>query len=477
MRFSHLPAALALAALAAAPAAAQNLATLHQAARQHDSALQAARAAVDAAHGRAGQARAALLPQLALTGDAFRHHADVTLDHHGSRRAYNQQSAALSASQSLYRPANGLTARQGQRQIPLAQARLQAAEQALIARVAQAYFDVLAAHDSLELARAFKAAVGQQLEAARQSFDAGAATIVDSREAQARHDLARAQEIAAENEWRIAQLALSQITGQPAPDPRPLAQPAPAPEALARLLLTPEAAEAPAATAEQNGQQTEQQAEQQAARQADAWAHLAEQHHPAVAQARLALEVAELEIEKAKAGHLPSVDLQARYGWQRNPDGNPSIHARPFASYRHGIASAGVAVTIPLFTGFAVQERVRETLALQEQARAELQGAQEAAAQAARSASYQLQSALARLQALLAAEQSSLTALQASQTGYEVGVRINIDVLNAQTQLYQTRRDLAHARYAVLTGALKLRQASGTLTEADLNPINAWLAP
>ena len=171
------------------------------------------------------------------------------------------------------------------------------------------------------------------------------------------------------------------------------------------------------------------------------------------------------------------MDLQAAYGWQQYPNGNPSVSTMPYAPYRHRAASVGVAVNVPLFAGFAVQERVRETLSLQDKARAELEGARRNVTQAVRSAFYGLQSGLAQVAALQAAEKSSLTALQASQTGLEAGVRISLDVLNAQTQLYQTRRDLARARYAVLTGALRLRQASGTLQEEDLQPINALLEP
>ena len=433
-----LPAASFVAPFAAQPAAAQSLMALHDAARQHDAALQAAQAQLQAARARAGQARAGLLPQAGLSGNIMRSHLDVHLGAIDNARSITQRSLNLNASQPLYRPANRITATQGERQVALAEMQWQAA-----------------AHDSLELARAFKAAVGQQLESARQNFEVGNATITDSREAQARFDLAHAQEIAAENEWRVARLALEQVTGLPAPAPRPLAQPVQLPEGLLKTPLT--------------GAESHESA--------DAWAQLAQERSPAIAQARLALEVAELETRKAKTGHLPTVDLQAAYGWQQYPNGNPSVSTMPYAPYRHRAASVGVAVNVPLFAGFAVQERVRETLSLQDKARAELEGARRNVTQAVRSAFYGLQSGLAQVAALQAAEKSSLTALQASQTGLEAGVRISLDVLNAQTQLYQTRRDLARARYAVLTGALRLRQASGTLQEEDLQPINALLEP
>ena len=347
------PALIAAALLCAQGAFAQSLVALHDAARQHDAALQAAQAQLQAAQARAGQARAGLLPQVSVSGSAMRTHIDVHLGAGENTRALGQRNLNLNASQPLYRPANRITARQGERQVALAEAQLQASEQDLLTRLAQAYFDVLAAHDGLELARAFKAAVGQQLEAARQNFEVGNATITDSREAQARFDLAQAQEIAAENEWRVARLALEQVTGLPAPGPLPLAQPVRLPRDLLKTPL--------------EGAESHETA--------DAWAQQAQEHNPAIAQARLALEVAKLETGKAKTGHLPTVDLQASYGWQQYPDGNPNVSTMPYAPYRHRAASVGVAVNVPLFAGFAVQERVRETLSLQDKARAELEGA------------------------------------------------------------------------------------------------------
>ena len=176
------------------------------------------------------------------------------------------------------------------------------------------------------------------------------------------------------------------------------------------------------------------------------------------------------------AGHQPTVDLQASVGRSRYPDGNPSVSAAPNASYRGTNAGIGVVLNWPLFAGFAIENRVRETVSLEERARADLDNIQRTVAQATRAAFFGVQSGHGQVAALEAAERSSLTSLEANQLGYQVGVRINIDVLNAQSQLYQTRRDLARARYDVLMGLLRLKQASGTLTPADLLPINQMLA-
>ena len=130
----------------------------------------------------------------------------------------------------------------------------------------------------------------------------------------------------------------------------------------------------------------------------------------------------------------------------------------------------------PLFAGYAIENRVKETLALQDKARADLDALQRSVAQATRTAFFGVQSGLSQVKALEAAEQSSLTALQANEIGYRVGVRINIDVLNSLTQLYQTQRDLARARYDVLVGSLRLKQAAGALSSDDVTGVNALLA-
>ena len=208
-----------------------------------------------------------------------------------------------------------------------------------------------------------------------------------------------------------------------------------------------------------------------------AWVEQATEQHPGVRQARAALDIARLETDKARAGHRPTLDLQASVGQTRYPDGNPSLSAAPRASARTTNASVGVVLNWPLFAGFAVENRIRETLSLEDKAQADLDNVQRAVSQATRAAFFGVQSGLGQVKALQAAEASSLTALQANQLGYQVGVRINIDVLNAQSQLYQTQRDLARARYEVLLGGLRLKQAAGALSDADLTPINQMLVP
>ena len=169
--------------------------------------------------------------------------------------------------------------------------------------------------------------------------------------------------------------------------------------------------------------------------------------------------------------HIYAVGLITGYVVNRYPNG--SVTPQIGTSYRTNAASVGVVMNLPLFAGFAVQNRIKETLALEDKARAQLDDAQRNVEQSTRTAFFGVQSGQAQVKALEAALASSQSALDANKLGYEVGVRINIDVLNAQSQLYQTQRDLALARYQVLLGQLKLRQAAGTLSDDDLRAIDA----
>jgi outer membrane protein len=198
-----------------------------------------------------------------------------------------------------------------------------------------------------------------------------------------------------------------------------------------------------------------------------------------VRQAKLALDVATLEVDKATAGHKPTVDAQISYSGVRNIGGTSNTStASPTVLDNHIFSpSAAVVLNMPIFAGFSTMYRVRETVALEEKARSDYENARRSTAQATRTAYFGLVAGLSQVKAYEAAEASTQSALDANKLGYSVGVNINIDVLNSQSQLYQTKRDLAKARYDVLVGNLKLRQAAGTLTPADLQPINDLLAP
>lgn len=432
-----LPLAGALAL--AGPARADGLLQLYEAARAYDATWQSARAQYDATIAHADQAKAGLLPQAGITAGASRN--KFTLDNPAppSERMFETTSAAISATQPLYRPANLATYRQGRRQADVAEAQLAQASQDLMIRVSQAYFDVLAAQDTLAFVRAQKAATAEQLASAKRNFEVGTATITDTREAQARYDLVQAQEIAADNDLRVKKLALDTLVGRPDAEPSPLVTPLAMPG--------PQPADA------------------------EAWVATAEAANPVIAQAREGVDIAALETEKARAGDKPTVDFTASYGVMHN------IHGSTTTLFDNvpKLGTWGVTLNMPLFAGFAVQNRIRETLALEEKARADLEAARRQVAQTVRTAYFGVVSGQSQVKALEAAEASSQSALDANRLGYQVGVRINIDVLNAQSQLYQTKRDLAQARYNVLLGQLKLRQAAGTLEAQDLARLNALM--
>jgi outer membrane protein len=438
-RLSRLASAASLALLGMASGAqAQSLVEVFDAARGFDATYLSARSQFDASAARAAQARAGLLPQVGLGAGANWTNRDSSvalLD-----GTTNSQAVTLSANQPLYRPANRLANDQALLSVDIARAQLLQAEQDLIVRTTQAYFDVLAAQDTLTFVKALKAAVSEQLAAAKRNFEVGTSTITDSREAQARFDLTTAQEIAAENDLLVKKLALDQLVGTASVAPKPLAAP---------LVLPPVSPADP-----------------------QLWVSEAQARNLNVLQALKALEIAQLETRKAEAGHLPTLDLVGQYQVARGPSGTPAI----LGTVRNNNATVGLQFNLPLFAGYAIQNRVKETLALEEKSRTDLEATRRAVAQATRSAYFGVLSGQSQVKALEAAEASSQSALDANKLGYQVGVRINIDVLNAQSQLFQTKRDLAAARYNVLLTGLRLRQASGQLVAEDLLPVNALLA-
>jgi outer membrane protein len=463
LRRGLTPLALALSlGLAASAAQAQSLRDLYEAARTYDATFLGARNNADAAQARADQAGALRLPTVGLQASStlVRGESDAesrSLQDDGTyatgssttETRSTQNQVVLSGQQTLFNRANSVTIDQANRAVEIAQAQLRVAEQDLIVRVAQAYFDVLAATDTLATVQASKKAISEQLASAKRNFEVGTATITDTREAQARYDLALAQELAADNDLRVKRLALEQLVGKPGATPRPLALP---------VVLPPVA---PA--------------------NVDDWVTGAETRSPLILQAQLGLDVAKLETEKARAGHLPTVTLGASFT-KAYPTGTSDTTSSGvlLSSTRPGqshTGTLGVTLNVPLFAGFAVQNRVKETLSLEEKARNDLDVARRGVVQGTRQAFFGVQSGQAQVRALEAAESSSKLALEATQLGYKVGVRVNVDVLNAQSLLFQTQRDLAKARYDVIVGALRLRQVAGQLAPEDVQAVNALLAP
>ena len=435
MKLRTLTLTLAMMAAFAGTAQAQSLATLYEAAKSHDATFKSAQSQYKAAQAKADQARALLRPTAGLGGNFSESSLSNQSNAAGSGE-FGTRSLTLNASQPLYRPANQITLEQGLKQEAMAQVQLKLAEQELIVRLSQAYFDVLTSQESLNFVKAQKSAVSEQLAAAKRNFEVGTATITDTREAQARFDLVTAQEIAAENDLRIRKLALDETVGLRDVSPKALA--------------------------------LEAQMDNLQKGSIDSWVTQSAQDNGQLALARMSLELARLEIAKAKAAERPTVDLVGNYGMTRYRNG-------AISQQDTNVATVGLTFNYPLYTGQSTQNRIRETVALEDKARNDLEAAQRSVAQTTRAAFLGLQSGLSQVRALKAAEASSQSALDANKLGYQVGVRINIDVLNSQSQLFQTKRDLAKARHDVLLGQLRLKQASGTLQAGDLQNITNLL--
>lgn len=419
-----------------APVAAENLKEVYEAAKAYDATYLASRAAAESSRYKAAQADALVRPSVSLQAGVANAGTDTPLF---GTRSTNTASLGLVAMQPLFNRSNGFTIDKARKALDIAQADLASAEQDLAVRVAQAYFDVLAAQDTLATARASKTAISEQLASAKRNFEVGTATITDTREAQARFDLATAQEIAADNDVRTRRLALDQIVGRVGLQPNGLMLPV-------TLPAQPDPV--------------------------DAWVDRSDES-PSVRKARLAYDIAKLETQRTDATRLPTVDLQGQLGGAHNSGSGASSSGGTGTSISR---SVGVTLKVPLYTGNAIENQVREAVSLEEKSRNELEAARRAVTQATRQVYYGVQSGTAQVKALEAAEASSKLALDATKLGYKVGVRVNLDVLNAQTQLFSTQRDLAKARYDVLVNSLKLRQAAGVLTASDIDGVNALLS-
>jgi len=432
-------------AFGAAAAQAQSLSEVVQAARGVDATYLGARSSADAAHYRYEQARSQHLPTANLQVQAARNSSTSPTSTGSSviSETVNTTSlgATVSAQQNIFNRQNDLAIDEAQKAEEVAQSQLAQADQDLIVRVAQAYFNVLAAADALNSVQGNSKAIAEQLASAKRNFEVGNATITDTREAEARADLARSKQIAAENDVLVAKVTLDQLVGRNGVTPHALVLPATLPPVMPS--------------------------------QASDWVALAESESPSLKQARIGLEAAELATAKARAGHLPTLVANATYGRSR---AHEAINL-PDASGTGNSRNAGVSLTlnVPIFSGFLIQNQVNEAVALEQKARTDADGAHNQVVLATRTAFVGAVSQAAQVKALEAAEASSKLSLDATQLGYKVGVKVNLDVLNAQSQLYDTQRDAAGARYQYLVAQLKLRQAAGNLGNNDLLPIDALL--
>ncbi len=426
--------------LIATPLYAVDLMQVYRDAQSNDPTFAAARATLEAGQEKRPQARAGLLPSLSLSGNTTWNENELS-SHNGPTFAkpnYNSNGYQVTLSQPLFRWQNWIAYDQSKMQVAQAEANFGLARQDLILRVAQAYFDVLYARENLSAVQANKQAIAQQLELAKKSFEVGTATITDTHEAQARFDLASAQEIAAESDLEVRQRALQAIVGQE-------------PGALAQLRKTAEL------TQPQPSNMNE-------------WVSAAETGSLNVQVQQYNATIAAREVDKQRAGHYPTLDAVANVGHSKS-------YTPTFGSYDTDYQNVGIQLNIPLFQGGLTSSRQREASANRAAAESGLEGAKRSAALGARQYYLGVVNGLAQVKALKAALVSSQSALESNKLGYEVGVRINIDVLNAENQVYVTRRDLAKATLDTLMAQLRLKSVTGALGDDDVAQINALLDP
>ena len=425
----------------AATANAADLMSVYRDAAGYDAQFAAARASLDAGREKLPQGRSGLLPVIGVGVNTTWNDTEYTV--HSSppftdKAKYNSNGWTASLTQPLFRWQNWAAYKQGELAVAIAEAQFAAAQQDLIVRSAQAYFDVLLAQETAATAVAQKEAITQQLESAKRNFEVGTSTITDTHEAQARYDLAVATELAAQNDLTVKRQVLQVLIGK-----------------------EPETLKALQPGAQINRPQPDDMAK---------WAETAVSGNLSVAQAQAALEIASQEVGKQRAGHLPTLDLVATYG--KNSTGFSSTTGTGVDTKG---STVGLQLAVPIFAGGAVMSRDREAVALREKALSDLENTRRQASLGARQAYLGVTSGLSQVKAYEAALASSKLAVESNKVGYDVGVRINIDVLNAEGQLFDTRQKLAKARFDTLTAQLKLKQAAGNLTEDDLAAINALL--
>ena len=420
------------------PLQAASLMDIYREALEHDAQYGAERAAYIAAQEKLPQGRAGLLPSINATGTGQNQYIDTNL---GPEVLIKNRGVVVSATQPLIRIENFIIYEQSKKEVAQADARFVLAAQDLIVRVAQAYFDTLVAQVNVEVMETQKKAISEQLEQAKRNFEVGVATIVDTHEAQARYDLTVSQEIAARNALEISKRTLQGIINR-------------FPDYLASTSIDKIVSDSLTLPYDNM----------------EEWVTLAEQKNFSLRIQQIAYEMAEQEIKKAKAGHYPTLDLVAQYSNQQGVGGAITGRGIDLES-----KSVGLQLNVPIFQGFSTQSRVRETLANRDKIRQELENTRRTVGLQVRQHYLNVTNGIAQVKALKQALTSSRSQLDSTILGQEVGVRTEIDVLNAQQQYFSARRDLAQAYYNYLLSRLRLKAEVGELDEEELKEINALL--
>lgn len=447
MRFaSFVLGTCALAAAASLPAMAQplDLAQAYRLASENDASIRASRAATEARSERIPQARSQLLPNISASATRFRNSLDSTVPGFGgvplhSHLEYNSSNRALTIRQPIYRPFQLADYRQAKAQVEQANAELARDEQSLAVRLVTAYLQLLGAQDQLQLVAAQKAAYQTQLEAARKRFAGGSGTRTDIDEAQARLDMTIAQELEARQNLGYTRQQLESLIARPVSDVASLDD--------ARLPLTPPTPATP-----------------------EEWIARAEQTSPEVRALRAQREAARLEIDKARAGHLPTLDAVA----QRAISDSDTVTS---VNTKYDQKSIGVQLNVPLFAGGYVSSQVRQATAELRRADESLEALRQDLALRVHKEYRGVSEGVLRVRALEQAVRSAATAVESSRKSFQAGSRTLVDILNAQQQLASAQRDLAEARYVYLVSRIRLRALAGEVDVGLIDEANGWLKP
>lgn len=427
---------------ASGSAAGEDLLQIYREALVNDPQLAAARSTWLAAQEALPQARAGLLPTLSLLGGAAQYDYNNSLRTDPSinvHHQYGQANYTVQASQPLYRPQNWISFDQAKQQIDQSQYALASAQQDTIVRVVRTYTDVLLQRFNIDLVQNQKAQVAENLAEAKRRFEVGTATIIDTNEAQAKYDAILAQEIAARNAYDNAVAALRAIIGR-----------------------TPK---------ELKGIETEIKPELPSPSALEPWVDKALQENYQVRIQQSNFDIATLEVERQRAGHYPTVDVVASFN-QTYAGGAASTALSANVTNDTRLGIVGLQFNLPLYQGGAVNSRVRQAIASQETSRQGLETARRAAQLQTQVTYANVVSGVAEVNSLRQAVKSAQVSYESTKLGMEVGVRTNLDVLTTQQQLFQTQYNLAGAYYRYVNSAVGLKQAVGSLSDADVEKIN-----
>ena len=426
------------------PAWSLDLRQAYEAAYENDATIRAARAGAQASREKLPQARAQQRPNVSL--NASRNHNDLTSETQNSQgkpvRSENQYysgNQSLSVRQPLYRPYVSALVRQAQAQVEEADAALERDEQTLVTRVGEAYFDALLAQDQVLLIEAQKTTYTTQLDAARKGLQAGTGTRTDIDEAQARLDMTLAQELEALQHVEFTRRRLESLMGRPV-------------DVLASLDVQRFNPTAPIPGLVED------------------WVERAEQANPELQSLRAQLDAAGMEVEKAQAGHKPTLDAVAQ--WSRS-----SSDSVTNVNSRYDNKTIGLQLSVPLYSGGYVNSTVRQAVAAHERAREVLEATRRDLGVRVHREFRGMTEGVLRIGALEQAVRSAQQAVLSNRKSFEAGSRTTLDVLNAEQQKTAALRDLAQARYVYLVSRLRLLSLAGEDRQASVAQVNAWLKP